>query len=114
MEDVVNETLKQVLIGLAGAAITGLATWAGLALRRAAKNVGRTELQLAIDELNEAVEEEKAAAKTPGLDDDALAAKHKAAAKKRVEKSKRLKALLDAAGEEPPEPSTPASPGGAT
>lgn len=92
-----NDSIQKILIGVGGAVVTGIVTWAGLALRNAAKNVGRTELQIALDDLHDAIEEEKAAAKTPGTEDDALAQKNKVAAKKRVEKAQRLKALLDAA-----------------
>lgn len=100
MEDIVNEGIQKVLIGVGGAVVTGLVTWAGLALRKAARNIGRTELEIALDDLKQALEEERVAKATPSTDDDASAAAHKVAAKKRVEKAKRLKALLDAAGEE--------------
>lgn len=93
-----DESIQKILIGLAGGALTGLVAWAGLALRKAARNVGRTEVELAIDELKDALAEERRAKKTPGKDDDAAAAEHVRLTKKRVEKAKRLKALLDAAG----------------
>lgn len=91
-----NDNLKKVLIGVAGAALTGLVTWAGLALRRAARNVGRTELEIALDDLKQADAEERAAAATAEKGDDDAAKAHKLAAQKKVEKAKRLKALLDA------------------
>lgn len=93
-----NDNVKKALIGIGGAIVSGLVTWAGLAARRAMQNLGRTELQIALDDLHDAEEEEKRARSTPGTDDDAKAAAHQAAAKKKVEKAKRLKALLDAAG----------------
>lgn len=79
----------------------GLLTWAGLAIRRAARNAGRTEQELALEELAEAMREEKEARDTLTPEDDAAAVIHLRLARERSIKARRVKAILDALGEEP-------------
>lgn len=90
--------LEKLLLPLAATLLGGLCTWAGLSARRAFKNVGRTELEIAADDLRAALEAERLALANSDPSDDAAAKKAVALAKARVEKAKRMKALLDAAG----------------
>jgi hypothetical protein len=96
--------LKSLLMPFVTAALGGLCTWGAVSLRKAARNVGRTELEIALDDLRKAEEEARLAKATPGDADDKAAAAHAAVAQKRIASVKRLKALLDAAGGEPDKP----------
>ncbi len=93
--------LEKLLMPFVTAALGGLCAWGAVSLRKAARNVGRTELEIALDDLRQAEEETRLAKATPGDADDKAAAAHAALARSRVQKTKRLKALLDAAGGEP-------------
>ena len=92
---------QKALIAFGTMVATGLATWFGVAVRRSFRNAGRTELEIALADLARAMEEERLALATADPADDLAAHQNRKLATERVNKAKRLKALLDgAAGDE--------------
>ena len=87
---------QKIIAGLIGAACAGLPLWLFVTLRRSARNAGRTELEIALDELRDAVDAERKAKETVDPADDIAEARCVALARARVTKARRLKALLDA------------------
>ena len=92
-----DENIQKMLMGVATLAAGGLMTWLGLTARRTFRNAGRTELEIALEDLRSAMEAERIALANKDPNDDAAVRKAVALAKKRVENVKRLKALLDGA-----------------
>lgn len=88
--------MQKFLIGLVSVFGTGILTYLGLAIRRSARNAGRTELEISLDELRAAVDAERAAKETADPADDLATARCSALARARVSKARRLKAQLDA------------------
>ena len=92
-----DDATQKMLMALATTAAGGFMMWLGLSVRRTFKNAGRTELELAVEDLRVALEAERIALANADPFDDASAHKAVDLAKKRVVKAKRLKALLDGA-----------------
>ena len=84
------------IIAAAGTAIVGgLCTWGVPAIRRAARNWGKTEVDLADEQLELAIKYAEDAKRTPGVEDDKTANEIVARARKHRENAKRLAGLAD-------------------
>lgn len=94
-----NPSLQNILLGVAGAGVTGLVAWLGLFGRKAIKNLGKTKLEIALEEQAEANKRLEAALKTADPTDDRAALLLIEAAKRHVDTAKLIKGITDAAGD---------------
>jgi len=91
---------QKILIGIGTAIGGGCLTWLATGGRKAIRNYGKTELEIAEAHLDDALKRAEKAAATPGKEDDAQAAADVASARRIVEKMKRLSAITDGFGQE--------------
>jgi hypothetical protein len=89
--------IQKALMALATTAAGGLMMWLGLSARRSFKNAGRTELEIALEDLRLAMEAERIALANADPSDDKAAKAAVEHARKVVNAKKRVKAWLDGA-----------------
>jgi hypothetical protein len=93
---------NKVLVPILTAAVGGIVAWLATSGRRAIKNFGKTEIDIACDDLERALLDLTNAQATPDTADDEKAKEKVEAARKRVKAVQRLKGILDAFGAEEP------------
>ncbi len=98
----------KIISNVAPPILAALGMWAGLTLRRAARNWGRTDVEIANEELDRATKAAEAAHADKDPGNDADADKKVARARELRVKALRLKAIADALAAEPDEPAPPA------
>lgn len=92
---------QTILTHAATGAVSALGLWLMTGGRKAIANWGKTDLEVKVAELEEALVELKAAQATPDKTDDIAAAARVAKIKRDVVAAKRLKAVLDGFAAEP-------------
>ena len=91
---------QKILVAIGTALARGCLTWMATSGRRIARNLGKTELALAEEQLDAALKRAEKAHANDNPRDDADADAAVAAAKRMRERARRLKAIADAVGEE--------------
>jgi len=94
----------KILAGVGSSIGGALLMWGVPAIRRAVRNWGKTEVQLADEDLELAIKYAEDAKRTPGVDDDKTANEIVARARKHRENAKRLAGLADSLAGEDPKP----------
>ncbi len=90
---------NQIWIAL-GTTIGGaLLAWVGMAARKAIKNYGKTDVEIAQADLDDKTKKYEDALKTADPCDDVAAAKAKAVAEEHLAFAKRVQAITDAIGD---------------
>jgi hypothetical protein len=97
-----TQLLQQTLIGALGTALLAVLGWLSVQGRKALRNLGKTRVQIAEEDLKEAVGKLEEAHKTPDATDDLAGQKDLAEAKSDLRKARSLNAVLDILGEDDP------------
>lgn len=95
MWNLVNIDWSKIVAPLVTAAIASVGTWAVVAFRKSAKNLGKTEVEIDEEELVEAERAVEAAKITPDTKDDEVAKAVVEKAKRKLANAKRWQAVLD-------------------
>lgn len=91
--------IKASLITLLITSLTGVCIWAGVTVRKATRNLGRTDEEIALAEYQQALEAERIARASDDPNDDAVAEKIVALAKRKLDAKKKWRAITDAVGD---------------
>jgi len=94
----VSQEIQDMIKMALASAVTGLIAWIGVSGRKAIRNYGKSNAQIAQEELQAALAKVEAAKATPEPEDDKLAEAKAEAAAGNVVSAKRLQAITDSLG----------------
>ena len=96
MSQEIQDVIKMAL----ASAVTGLVAWIGVSSRKAIRNYGKSNVQIAEEELVAAQTKVEAAKATPEFEDDKAAEAREHEAAQHLSSAKKLRAITDSFGED--------------